>query len=424
MSAGTESPGGAVATPGAVDVIGICVLAFITIGSYELSRSGVESLFLEVHGSHALPWAWAAVAAVTLGAVAIYYRLATRMRLLSLLVWLAAVSAVTFAVLAGLRAAAVPGSVFALYVWKDVHVVILLEILWTFANLVFSLRTARWVYGIFCVSGSLGGLTGGLLAGVVAMRWGTGTVIWMPVAGLGLLAACAAAFGGRMTTGLGIDPRPRGAESVTPGRPLSQSPYIAWMVLLVGVVQVVITLVDYEYNAALEVAFPDTDSRTQVIGLVYGAINVAAVALQLLSGPVLWLVGVPAVLLTIPSVLGSALVGYAAVRRFGVMAATKVASKALDYSLFRAAKEILYIPLGREDKTRGKALVDMFVYRFAKGGASVLLGLLVVAGLASTVVWWALGLVVLWIAVTVQITRRYRRLVPRSDELGRRARGA
>ncbi len=33
--------------------------------------------------------------------------------------------------------------------------------------------------------------------------------------------------------------------------------------------------------------------------------------------------------------------------------------KALDYSLFRAGKEMLYLPLSYGEKTRGKALVDI-----------------------------------------------------------------
>ena len=64
------------------------------------------------------------------------------------------------------------------------------------------------------------------------------------------------------------------------------------------------------------------------------------------------------------------------------MVVVKVASKSLDYSIFRAAKELLYLPLSQAEKTQGKALIDMLTYRVAKGGASVLLLILKKAGAA------------------------------------------
>ena len=64
-----------------------------------------------------------------------------------------------------------------------------------------------------------------------------------------------------------------------------------------------------------------------------------------------------------------------------------MASKAFDYSLFRSAKEMLYIPLSYEEKTRGKALIDMLAYRVAKGGASLLVAAMLALGIASGVQW-------------------------------------
>jgi AAA family ATP:ADP antiporter len=100
-----------------------------------------------------------------------------------------------------------------------------------------------------------------------------------------------------------------------------------------------------------------------------------------------------------------------------VVQTSRVASKAFDYSIFRAAKEMLYIPLSYDEKTRGKAMIDMLTYRVAKGGAAVLLGVLVAAGFAGQIVMGGvLGLCVLWVGVTVVVVRRYRELVTRDEE--------
>ncbi|HIA01211.1 MAG TPA: hypothetical protein EYN66_04780, partial [Myxococcales bacterium] len=122
-------------------------------------------------------------------------------------------------------------------------------------------------------------------------------------------------------------------------------------------------------------------------------------------------VGIPLTLFCIPLVLGGAVGLMAAAPRFLATAAAKVVGKCLDYSLFRAAKEILYIPLNYAEKTQGKAVIDILAYRVAKGVASGLVLLLVWVDLRSWISWIAVLLVVVWIQLTVMIVRRYTRWV-------------
>ena len=88
----------------------------------------------------------------------------------------------------------------------------------------------------------------------------------------------------------------------------------------------------------------------------------------------------------------------------------KVLGKSADYSLFRAAKEMLYIPLTYAEKTFGKALVDILVYRVAKGLVSVILLALVAVGRQAMVPWVSAALCALWLLVTLRLLRSYRRL--------------
>lgn len=98
------------------------------------------------------------------------------------------------------------------------------------------------------------------------------------------------------------------------------------------------------------------------------------------------------------------------------MAVAKVSSKVLDYTIFRAAKEMLYIPLGYSERTAGKAVVDMLTYQVAKGGASLLLLGLGLAALSSAISWIELALIAAWIGIATVIGARFRRLVPVEQE--------
>lgn len=86
----------------------------------------------------------------------------------------------------------------------------------------------------------------------------------------------------------------------------------------------------------------------------------------------------------------------------------------MDYSLFRAGKELLYFPLSYQEKTQGKAWVDIFGYRVAKGGASLLL--LLTAALPAFGAWSiAAAGTVLWIICGVFIKLRWKRTEQKND---------
>ncbi len=391
----------------------LCGLAFVLLFGYAIARPTTESLFLEVHGAAFLPWAWLGVALASAPIVAAYNRTAARQPLGHVMLWAIALSAASLVVLLGLAHLRAPGSAFLLYVWKDVHVVVLLEVLWSFANLVFTKATARWVNGLFCAAGSIGGLCGNLLVGSLAEAWGTrvAPLLLLPIFALaallcGQLAAAAGQPAPKNKTRVGI------SDAVDL---LRRSPYVGWLVMLIGAVQLAINLVDFVYADAIATAYPDTDSRTAVIGQIYGAIDIASLSLQLLSGVVISLMGVRKTLIAVPTMLGAAVLSFVLSPRFAMVAAAKVASKAFDYSLFRTAKEMLYLPLSYDDKTRGKALVDMLTYRVAKGAASLVILGLSAMGAGLGVAMATLGVIATWLVLTLQVARRYQAQLVASD---------
>lgn len=396
---------------GPVRIGGLALIAFVLMLGYALARPSTESLFLEVWGRDALPLAWGGVAVGAAVAVALWQRLARRIELAATMGVVSAVSAGLLAALLLLHRAGWVGASFLLYVWKDVYIVVLVETFYAFANVVFPLKTARWAYGFFGAVGSIGGIVGNLAVGQAAAAFGTAAVPWLLIADLavvGLLAAALSRLAGverRHAEDARTAPKPGLVEGA---RVVGQSRYLLLMLLLILVVQLCVNLVDFAYAGALETAYPDTDARTAVIGQVYAVIDGLAMLLHLLTGPVLRFVGVSATLFAIPAILGAATLGALVAPGFGPMAAAKVASKAFDYSLFRAAKEALYLPLSYREKTEGKAVVDMLSYRVAKGGASVLVLGLVAAAAQSLALPAVLGLVAAWIVLVRGITARYR----------------
>jgi len=382
-------------------------LAFCALGSYGLARPAVESMFLGSYGAEALPSVWLAVAVVAMAVVAFYNRFAATVHPAKLFGVASLCSAGVLAMLLVARSAGVAGCDFALYVWKDVYIVVLIEIFWTYANQVFPIGTARWLYGLFLLAGAGGSVVAELGVGVIAERWGTAQAVWGVVPLLALLAIGCVPLGRGESVVSSVEERPERPSLGESFAVVRTSRYVLLLLALIGVTQIVITLVDYQFNAIVAEHVPDQDARTALIGQVYATISTAVLVLNALSGPVLRYIGVRTTLLTIPALLGLAVVGVALGPAFAAIIVAKVVSKAFDYSLFRSAKEILYIPLSVVEKTRGKAIVDMLGYRVAKGLASLLILGLTALDALTAVLALTLVFTVAWVRLTVTLVRGF-----------------
>jgi AAA family ATP:ADP antiporter len=372
-------------------VVALCAFGFVVLAGYQ-----------GAYGSENEPWAWLGVAVVATIVVSLYAKFAAQMALSRLCAYAVLVSAGVLLLLLGALYLDVPGTPYLLYLWKDVYIVVLIELFWSIANSIFPLKTAKWLYGLLLVMGSMGAITGGRLAKYLAGTVGTEAALWAVIP---LLLLCLAL--GRFVPYVGKSESTR-ADLWVGLRVLRKSQYLGLLLAIVAVIQVAITLIDYDFSVVVQATYPDDDMRTGVLSDVFSTINAVALVLQLGTGVLIALIGLRGALLGVPLVLGGCLVAFLVSPVFGVMMVAKVASKALDYSIFRAAKEMLYLPLTQPEKTQGKAVVDMLTYRVAKGGASIVLLVLKKLGaplfMASGV---ALGMVGIWLVLTVVVVRRY-----------------
>ena len=132
---------------------------------------------------------------------------------------------------------------------------------------------------------------------------------------------------------------------------------------------------DYDFSVLFQTLYSDKSVRQTELASVYRWINLSAMGLQIITGVFLVILRLRGTLVMIPTVLGGAITLFLlaptlGLSVLGIMVFTKIASKAMDYSIFRATKELLYLPLSVRERVEGKAVVDVMGYRVAKGGAS------------------------------------------------------
>jgi ATP:ADP antiporter, AAA family len=398
-------------------IIGLSVMAFFLMGSYSLARSTTESLFIEAHTSKGLPLVWILVSLGMLASVVVYTHFVPRFELMNLFGVVTFISTgIVVAILLG-RGAELKWMHHLLYVWKDTYMVVLVEIYYSFANSAFTIQTARWVYGLFGILGGLGAIVGNMAVRQLAPQIGTVTTIWLVVPMLLALGVGGMALG----RAAGVNNPLKGAAN-QPGvvdavRVAARSSYLLLVLLLIALTQSAITLIDFSFNEIVEVLYPETDARTALVSTVYAAISTGMLLLHGSTGPLLRLAGVPLVLLGIPVIMGGGVTVFTLAPALATVLVIKVGSKCFDYTLFRNAKEILYIPLSYQERTQGKSLVDMLTYRVAKGLASAMLAGALATGIPNIANYLTLTLIGGWFLVTLLVTRRFRQKVSREEEI-------
>ena len=135
-------------------------------------------------------------------------------------------------------------------------------------------------------------------------------------------------------------------------------------------------MLDLRFNGLAETELPDTDARTAFFGSVYGNLGLIAGILQLVVVPLaLRFVALRYIHVGIPLVhfVSSLVLTISPSLRSGT--AAYMIFKALDYSVFRAAKELFYMPLFYDARYRAKQIIDSFGYRFSKGASAGVLEL-------------------------------------------------
>ena len=131
------------------------------------------------------------------------------------------------------------------------------------------------------------------------------------------------------------------------------------------------TLIDFQFNQNLSFSISNKDMRTEYLGRFFGIVNSINVVLQFLGSYfVIKFMGIKKTHLFIPLYLGILNLGNLIFPSFSLLALSYGSIKALDYSIFGIAREMLYIPLTTEEKFQGRAVIDVFVYRTAKALAS------------------------------------------------------
>lgn len=383
------------------DLIIVGVSLFLLLFSYPLVRATTTSLFLNFHGAKASPYAWVFSVICLSVFVTAYNHLQKRMtiqRIFTLTSLLTAALLVLFYYL--LKVSNLWA--YPLYVWKEVYIVLMVHTVIGYLNANIPEQTARLIYGPLGAFGSVGGILGALLTSQMTRVWESHYSLFL---GAFLIVLTAVIF--KKTTIKKFDKKEE--LKTSPLNSISGvKSYVALICLVVLLSQFIVNIGNYHFNTFLTEAFTDTESKTEFLGNVYASINFLSLLVQILFIPlILKLIPLGFTHLAIPLVY---LVFYSGASFLGLglvgISVTFVVFKGLDYSIFSASKELLYYSLTDIQKYGAKYLVDMIVYRMAKGMISIIL-IIIPFGFIKPLFFVCIAL---WLMSLIPLLKKYNSL--------------
>ena len=359
---------------------------FLIITAYYQIKPASRSLYIESLGADFLPYVWIGTALILGAAMPVYHRLVLRHSRFAIVVGSCALFA---AILVGFRLLLVdPGPILivSFYIFVDIFGVVLVEQFWSLTNALYTTQEGKRWYGLVGTGGLAGGVAGGVIAATLLNHTPlhtkdlllTGAALLVVIISLTLLMRRLGLYtepAQRDTDSSRIDAEQK--QALQGWRVILRNRYLMIIAALLLLAQLAQPLVDYQFLKIVEQAYAQTDPRTAFLAQFFSILGLVSIAVNLIITPMVHrLLGVIAGLLVQPLMLAVSSLGFLSFPSLLMASGMKVVDRGLSYSINRASRELLYVPIDSRLIYQAKAWIDMFGYRLFKVVGSVLILLL------------------------------------------------
>jgi ATP:ADP antiporter, AAA family len=304
-----------------------------------------------------------------------------------------------------------PGLVWSFYLFGDLFSTLMVATFFVFLNDSVTPERAKRIYGLV----GLGGVTGGAFGSTIVRAWiselSNANWLWICFA-VGILIVLFALAASRLVNRgdwrsdeakaePALKPeapaeKPGGNPALEGARLVFRSKYLLSIVAIVGLYEVVSTIIDFQFTATIE-HFVSGDRIGEHFASIFAITNWVSMFVQLfLTSFIMTRFGLSTALSFLPAAILLGAAGFLVAPVLWIGSLLNTTDNGFSYSINQSAKETLYVPTTREEKYKAKAFIDMFVQRFAKVLAVVVS--LAITGIFkdfSSVRWLSLLVVVL-----------------------------
>lgn len=387
---------------------------FLILLSYYQVKPASRSLFMDALGFERFPHVWIVVT-MTIGLFVTGYHLLvrrySRIMIVQVTCLVFGASLVIFRYL--FIHYAHPMVPFCFYVFTEIFGLVLVEQFWSLTNSIYTVQEGKAWYGIVGIGGIAGAVVGGGVTAALVERFGLKTLdLLLTAAGILMLLFALTWLMGRVGIYCEVDHVSRFESSTGGWRILQRSRYLILIAAILIVAQLASPFIEFQFMSKVQAIYPALDPRTAFLAKFQSLLGVVAFIVNMLLTPfVLRFFGAIGGLLVQPMMIGICSWLFLQQSTLLFSGAAKISDRGLSYSINRASKELLYIPLDSVLIYQAKAWIDMFGYWLAKGAGSVVI-LLLTAWLpftlgVSQLSWFILVICGFWVVLVVALRRDY-----------------
>lgn len=359
-----------------------------------------------------MPYAWLATVPFSLLLVSFYNHFIPKWgsrKLFFILILVVSATNLLF----GLFAQSIPVFTFLFFVWRELYIMLMFQLVWSVVHANIQFEKAKYLYGFFFGFGGVGSLLGALFPGFCAVSFGSENLIfWILPIDLMILV-----FYVKMTHySNGESPkvnREKAGGFIHGMQLIRSSRFLIFALVVVIFMQMITAIADFQFNDFLGRAYIEKDVRTEISARISVVLHIVTMLLQFAGTFFIinWL-GFRRTHYMIPTLLGASSTLLALFPFSHCISTAFITCKALDFSVFGVVREMLYIPLKPDEKYRARAVIDIFAHRSSKAFSSVLIIGMTAFFSSHLLTFLNIAIAILWIFAIGYGLKEFEKLAP------------
>ena len=358
----------------------LCVMV-----AYYILKPVSAAMFLNKFSIDKLPYLYILIAVAGGMLAYLYTRIALKSSLTTAVSWTMLISIVCLIALWWLIGLNLPWMLYVFNIWVSLFSIVLFSQGWLVAANLFDSRQAKRLYGLLGLGAVLGAAVGSAVTSLTVRIVGTRNLI---LACAGIVALAFGAFLGAIRqTGVSLT----GARAADTEKQefsprdifasIARNRHIQLIIVITLLTFIVDELVDFQFQFHAKRSFHG-DQLTAFFASFFVYLNLISLVLQLFFTA--WIVrhiGVGGTLQIMPLSITAASIAAVAVPGLVSSVILRFSEAVNRYTFNRTGMELLFLPLPSGLKNRTKAFIDIFIDRFGRGMAGILLATLLALGL-------------------------------------------
>lgn len=251
------------------------------------------------------------------------------------------------------------------FLWTSVYNLFAVSVFWGFMADLFRSEQAKRLFGFIGLAGTLGAILGAGVTSQLAERLGTFNLLLVAAALLQLSVLAINRLNSMFETQAGGQAeKPPGRGALSGIKTVFQSPYLLGICLFMFLYTLTSSLLYFEQARIVRESVTDTAQRTAIFAKIDLYVNgITAFTQAFLSARIVTWLGTGRSMMLLPLVTLVSYTWLSVAPALGILIFFQTLRRAVEYSVVRPCREMLFTVLPREEKYCAKNFIDTFVYR-------------------------------------------------------------